>query len=334
MRRASGKRMLQRKTDRQEQEQQAEICRQAMERERQPRSREEQLLGKKELPGVLQCLAVFYEAERSRKVSKLDEVPVVPPQLETEERPPKSKYNRYDQEKFLKGQQEFGINPQGSHLENVKSEFVRLNRQGSHIEKTMPTSFSPKIAKTAEKVERRLKIVHYHARMPIIVVPQALTSLITLHNARQLLQEMRYVSVEHARQSYRPSRPPQFSDEVIIQRRFQDELVSYRIIDVVTRLTSEEWVRVAAVFALGPNWQFKGWPLGTSLADIFQQVCAFHLYFKDSPPCKELQNLPVNMLALSLNERHSDCGILTEFWNKLDLHMAVRHRQFAFVKQK
>jgi len=119
-----------------------------------------------------------------------------------------------------------------------------------------------------------------------------------------------------------------------IKCKFQGELVSYRVIDNVTRLTPEEWRRVAAVFAMGPHWQFKGWPQGGNPALIFHQVCAFHLHFRGTPVSKELANLQVHLLALSPHERHLDCGILTEFWNKLDLHMAVHPRQFAFINQK
>ncbi|XP_070070052.1 parafibromin [Drosophila takahashii] len=327
-------RMMQREQERREQELQAdEVCRRAIERERPHRTREEQLLGEKELHGVLECVSRVYDFERRRMRPKpldpppamLREEPVVPPQLETVKPASKCKYNRYGQERFLKGQQEFGINPQGSNLEKATSS--GLNPGSSQRGKTKSADVNTSNG-DPRKFPRYYKPL---SRMPIIVVPAALTSLVTLHNAKQLLQEMRYVSVEQARQSMNVG---QHLDELIIEHRFQGELLSYRVIDNVTRLTSGEWDRVAAVFAMGPHWQFKGWPQGGDPALIFHQVCAFHLHFKDSPVCKELRNLQVHPLALSPHERHSDCGILTEFWNKLDRHMAVHPRQFAFIKQK
>ncbi|XP_016974455.2 parafibromin [Drosophila rhopaloa] len=356
---AQRERMMQREINQQKHEEQAEICRRAMERERQHRSRDELMLGEKELPGVLQTLALVYDSKKRRMLSRPEEsfleetiappapetvreVPVVPPQPETMDLH-MDKYNRYGQERFLKSQQEFDINPQGNYLEKVGLAGTNINQQSSHLEnvgvaginlnpeQTNPPAVNQQIANTADKVENPQKIARLRSWMPIIVVPQSVTSLITIHNARQLLQEMRYLSVEKARLSYRPY---QYPDEVIIERRFQGELVGYRIIDNVTRLTAEEWGEVVAVFALGPSWQFKGWPQFPNLALIFRQVCAFHLHFKDSPPLKELLNLPVHMLALPLNERHSDCGIVAKFWNKVDRHMAVHHRQFAFMRQK
>ncbi|XP_017068966.1 parafibromin [Drosophila eugracilis] len=335
-------RKLQRKQFGKEQEKQAEICRMAMKRERQHRTRDEQLLSQKEVPGILECVSLFYDIHKLRMVKKdstpkvenvpptsglLKEVPVVPPQLETLMPPPKCiKYNRYRQEKFLKGQQEFGINPQGSHMEPEKPSYSGSKSKGKVTKKLMPAPTTD-FTKMANKVKRHVKT---YSRMPIIVVPDAKTSLVNMSNVKQLLQEMRYVPVEQARRQALTD--GQHADDIIIEHRFQGQLVKYRVIDNIVRLTAEEWARVAAVFAMGPHWQFKGWPMGGDPARIFHEVCAFHLYFKNSPVCKELRNLQVNLLALSPNERHMDCGILTEFWNKLDRHMAVRIRQFAFIK--
>ncbi|XP_016957495.1 parafibromin [Drosophila biarmipes] len=339
------KRTLQREQDRQEHEEQAEFCKRTMEREWQHRTREEQLLGEKELPGVLKCLSLVYDSKRRRMLSMtedsppegarihpphggLQQVPVVLSELETIKLAPMSKYNRYGQERFLRGKQEFGINPQGTHWEKVKSS--DLNPEHRKIE-SLDIDKKNGTLEMANSANKRPRYNKRFLRMPIIVVPAALTSLVTVHNARQLLQEMRYVSVEKARQSMVSGQP---TAEVTVEHCFQGDLVSYRVIDNVTRLTSEEWKRVAALFAMGPHWQFKDWPHGGDPALIFHQVCAFHLHFKGSPVCKELHNLQVHLLALSPNERHSDSGILTEFWNKLDHHMAVHPRQFAFIKQK
>ncbi|XP_016943332.3 parafibromin [Drosophila suzukii] len=330
-------RTLQRVQDRQKHEKQVELCKQTIKRERQYPTREEQLLGGKELPGVLKTLSLVYDFKSRRMLSKPEdspkEEPAAPPPLGGTQEvpvkpPPKSKYNRYGQERFLRGKEEFGINPRGSHWEKVAATGLNPECWKTESEKTNTEKGKLELAKNASKKLRQDKRL---SRMPIIVVPEALTSLVTVHNAKQLLQELRYVSVGEARQALVPG---QRLDEVTIEHCFQGELVSYRVIDNVTRLTPEEWRRVAAVFAMGPHWQFKGWPQGGNPALIFHQVCAFHLHFRGTPVSKELANLQVHLLALSPHERHLDCGILTEFWNKLDHHMAVHPRQFAFINQK
>ncbi|KAH8300684.1 hypothetical protein KR018_007109 [Drosophila ironensis] len=295
-----------------EDEMQAEICRKAMARERQHRTCEEQLHGERELPGVLRVLNTVYDSHRRRfkprrvdspaeqvinpilpEPGKLCEVPVVPLQLDTfQTMKPLSKYNRYRQEHFNKEKPAFGIDPLGSNL-------------------------NPKVkAKVPEK--RR-------SQKPIIVVPASTKSLVTLHNVKQLLQEMRFVPVP------RQAGPPP-SDEVIIERNVKGKLLRYRVIDNVTHLNNEEWERVAAVFAMGPHWQFKGWPQRGDPANIFHRVCAFHLHFKDTPVNRDLHNLQVHSLALPQHERHVDRGILMEFWNKLDQYIALHPQQFAFMK--
>ncbi|XP_046866324.1 parafibromin [Drosophila willistoni] len=300
----------------------------AMARERYHRNRQELLMGENEVSGVLKTLSKVFDFRKRRLVdktreasakssgnisankkeqSKLREVPVVPPQLEpTIER--NSKYNRYGQERFLKpvgvkGKEEFGINPLGTNIAK------------------------PSTSSSASR--RRTSLQQRKTVLPIIVVPKALTSMVTLHNAKQLLQDMRYVSVDEMRQ-----KGSQYLEEVIIERRVQGDILRYRVIDNVSRLKENEWNQVAAVFALGPHWQFKGWPHKGDPADIFHHVCAFHLHFKDSPIHKDLRNMQVNELSLPKYERHMDCGILMEFWNKLDQHIAHNHQQFAFMRQK
>ncbi|EDV56132.1 parafibromin [Drosophila erecta] len=326
------KRALQRENNRRVDDVQAELCRRAMERERSYRVFEEQLLGERKMTAAQEYLHLVYDSKRRCMHSTLREstpmvvreVPVVATQRKSLTVPlrEQSKYNRYGQERYLKEQQEFGINPRGSHLEKAAARGKQLKRSRSLGGPSTPMTKKATIGRQPSRL---------FSRMPIIVVPAALTSLITLFNAKELLQEMRYVPVKQARRLLHHSQHP---EKVIVEHRFQGELVSYRVIDNVTRLTPDEWQRVAAVFALGPHWQFKGWPQGADPAAIFHQVCAFHLHFKDTPVCKELGNFQVHPLALSPNERHSDCGILMEFWNKLDHHMAVRARQFAFVRQK
>ncbi|XP_043645525.1 parafibromin [Drosophila teissieri] len=331
------RRALQRETDRQVNDVQADLCRRAMQRERPYRVFEEQLLGEKEMTAAQEYLHLVYDSKsRCMHSTPKESTPVVarkaavvPTQLETRSEPPRerSKYNRYGQERFLKEQQEFGINPQGSHLERATTLRASPNRR--QLKRTR--SLSARSHQSAKGAISGRRPSNPHSRMPIIVVPAALTSLVTLYNAKQLLQEMRYVPLKQAR---RLMPHGHHLEEVIIEHRFQGELVSYRVIDNVTRLNPGEWERVAAVFAMGPHWQFKGWPQGADPAAIFHQVCAFHLHFKDTPVCKELCNLQLHPLALSPNERHSDCGLMMEFWNHLDHHMAVRARQFAFISQK
>jgi parafibromin len=60
--------------------------------------------------------------------------------------------------------------------------------------------------------------------------------------------------------------------EILIQRGKEGGLtVPYRVTDNPGKLTNAEWDRVVAVFAMGPAWQFKGWPYDGNPVEIFNR---------------------------------------------------------------
>ncbi|EDW47758.1 parafibromin [Drosophila sechellia] len=315
---------------------QKELGKRAMERERPCRVFEEQLLGEREMTTAQKYLKLFNDSKMrsldhtwpelsSTAIEETIDMPELPPQPEIMTEPPrrKTRYNRYGQEKFLTDQKEFGINPQGSNLEKA-APFLE-SQQDKQLKRN--ESVSKEIIerpKHDSKGRRRSKL---YSRMPIIVVPPTKTSMVSLHNIKKLLQDLRYTAMSGMTRE-------NALKEVIVEHRFKNEIVSYRVIDNVAHLTPVEWDRVIAVFTSGPRWQFKGWPKGANRAAIFHKVCAFHLHFRNTPMSNELRKMQVHSLALSPHERHSDSGILMEFWNKVDQHMAVHARQFAFIWQK
>ncbi|XP_022224776.2 parafibromin [Drosophila obscura] len=247
------------------------------------------------------------------RACKLIEVPIVSPELETLPR-----YSRYAQEKFLMpvaipGQTDLGINTLGSNLNKKSGTRESVVREGIR-------------ARYNSTIERPIRTVTRFSRRPIIVVPQAMSSLITLHNAKELLEQLHFVQPEMQRPlgTLRP-------EEVAIEREFSDgKLKKYRIIDNVSKLCPDEWQRVIAVFALGPHWQFKGWPWHGDAAVIFHKVCAFHLYYKDVGVHKDLLNMEINSLEISKNEPHTHSSILMQFWATLDKYVRTQG-QFSFL---
>ncbi|XP_002138783.2 uncharacterized protein [Drosophila pseudoobscura] len=228
-----------------------------------------------------------------KKQSQLVEVPIVPPNLET-----LPKYSRYAQEKFLlpvairgRGKKDLGINTLGSNLAKLR--------------------------------------VWVSTRRPIIVVPQAGTSLITLHNAKEMLQHMHFVQPD----MQGPLDAPH-PEEVVIERDFPNgKTREYRIIDNVSRLCTDEWQRVIAVFALGPHRQFRGWPWKGDPAVIFRKVCVFHLHYQDVGVHKDLLEMAVHPLGIPKNEPHTHGGILKEFWGTLDEYVRTQS-QFSFLLEE
>uniref|UniRef100_A0A9J7ZM86 Parafibromin n=1 Tax=Cyprinus carpio carpio TaxID=630221 RepID=A0A9J7ZM86_CYPCA len=170
------------------------------------------------------------------------------------------------------------------------------------------------------------------SRTPIIIIPAATTSLITMLNAKDLLQDLKFVTSEDKKKQ-----GIQRDNEVLLQRR-KDQVqpggatisvtVPYRVIDQPLKLAPQDWDRVVAVFVQGPAWQFKGWPWllpDGSPVDIFAKIRAFHLKYDEARMDPNVQKWDVTVLELSHHKRHLDRPVFLRFWETLDRYM-VKHK--------
>ncbi|MED6244650.1 accessory factor associated with RNA polymerase II [Ataeniobius toweri] len=170
------------------------------------------------------------------------------------------------------------------------------------------------------------------SRTPIIIIPAATTSLITMLNAKDLLQDLKLVTSEDKKKQ-----GIQRDNEVLLQRR-KDQIqpggttlsvtVPYRVIDQPLKLAPQDWDRVVAVFVQGPAWQFKGWPWllpDGSPVDIFAKIRAFHLKYDEAKTDPNVQKWDVTVLELSRHKRHLDRPVFLRFWETLDRYM-VKHK--------
>lgn len=127
--------------------------------------------------------------------------------------------------------------------------------------------------------------------MPIIIVPSALTSNITLLNAKTFLENGVFTPFD-------PHKTQKPKLETV--NRFNSAFGSlhYKIIDDPTKLLSEEWDRVVAAFVTGQQWQFRGWKY-SSPVDLFQHVLGVHLMFDDRAPDPTVQSWNCKILKVS-----------------------------------
>ncbi len=96
--------------------------------------------------------------------------------------------------------------------------------------------------------------------VPIIVVPSAVSAVINMYNAKQLLENGVFESGEYQRVSKGVVKENVLT---ISKASFYDPArsVRFQLIDDVTKLkTQEDWHRVVAVFVSGAAWQFSDWP--------------------------------------------------------------------------
>ncbi|KAH9283560.1 Parafibromin [Echinococcus granulosus] len=155
------------------------------------------------------------------------------------------------------------------------------------------------------------------SRVPIIIIPAAPTSLITMLNATDILQDLQFVSTEEKR-----NQGCKRDNELLIHRRKPDgRTVPYRVIDQPNRLQPDEWNRVVAVFVQGQAWQFKGWPHGGDPAVIFSVVKGFHIKYANMPLDPNVAKWNVHVINLD-RRRHLDKVNFQSVWDQLDKFIA------------
>lgn len=96
--------------------------------------------------------------------------------------------------------------------------------------------------------------------VPIVLVPSAFQTLITIYNVKEFLEDGVFIPTDVKVKQMKGARP----DCVTVQKKFsrdRDRVVTaYEVRDKPSALKSEDWDRVVAVFVLGKEWQFKDWP--------------------------------------------------------------------------
>jgi parafibromin len=101
--------------------------------------------------------------------------------------------------------------------------------------------------------------------MPIILVPSASQTLITIYNAKEFLEDGVFVPSEERMRATKGGKP----ESVTVQRKLMVRgdragttaaSMSFEVRDKPASLKGNDWGRVVAVFVLGKEWQFKDWP--------------------------------------------------------------------------
>lgn len=242
-------------------------------------------------------------------------------------------YSRYDQERF-RGKEEtegFKIDTMGSYhgmtLKSVTegaSSKKQNNPQSSSQEKPSATptnpSQTPNQSSSRPISDARPSPGHSKrtSKTPIIIIPAATTSLITMYNAKDILQDLKFVSTDQKK-----SQGMRRDNEVLLQKQKPGGgTVPYKVIDNPLKLSPDDWDRVVAVFVQGPAWQFKGWPWGGNPVDIFDRIKAFHLKWGELPVDGNVKKWAVRVMDLDRQKRHLDRATLQLIWEDLDRYLA------------
>lgn len=248
-------------------------------RERQWRTRTTilQSTGKLFAKNIFAILQGVKNREEGRLRPQQPQIRLPEPVRITRPQPQPAQYNRYVQEIFNRQKEEtegFKIDTMGTYhgmsLKSVTEGSVQQKKQ--QVAQMPPGRPNNKDLLSTAQSRMLPQNVKRPSRTPIIVIPAATSSLITMFNAKDVLQELKYISADEKKSQGCPR-----ENEILLQRRKEaNTTVPYRIIDNPAKLTSQEWDRVVAVFVMGPAWQFKGWPWDGNPVEIFSK--SMYLY--------------------------------------------------------
>ncbi|XP_058061340.1 parafibromin [Anopheles bellator] len=274
------------------------------------------------------------EEGRGRSAAQPIKLPEPPRVIRPQPQP--TQYNRYDQERFNRQKEEtegFKIDTMGTyHGMSLKlvtqgsagqKPGATINNNNSNNNNNMWTSVPPGRPKELIPTAQARMLAQNtpskrQSRTPIIIIPAATTSLITMYNALDVLQDLKFVTTDEKK-----GKGNARESEILVQRQKPGNLtVPYRVIDNPSKLTAHDWNRVVAVFVMGPAWQFKGWPWDGNPVEIFSKIAAFHLRYDDLKLDANVAKWAVTVLNISRTKRHLDKACLLAFWEKLDLYMA------------
>eukprot|EP00557_Chaetoceros_sp_GSL56_P012061 CAMPEP_0176479928 /NCGR_PEP_ID=MMETSP0200_2-20121128/2008_1 /TAXON_ID=947934 /ORGANISM="Chaetoceros sp., Strain GSL56" /LENGTH=454 /DNA_ID=CAMNT_0017876019 /DNA_START=47 /DNA_END=1408 /DNA_ORIENTATION=+ len=130
---------------------------------------------------------------------------------------------------------------------------------------------------------------------PIIIVPNAMTSPITLLNSIDFFQNSQFVPRDVAAARLVGPKPTSVFMKRTVASRLGGGIMEYEIMDNPLRKLqrSADWDRVVAVIAQGAAWQFKGWKMGGKIdpdpVDVFSNAFGYYIGFEGAPIPKDLQ---------------------------------------------
>jgi parafibromin len=149
---------------------------------------------------------------------------------------------------------------------------------------------------------------------PLILIPNAMTSPITMINAKEFFGSAKFIPRDvQLKNGVRKLPSVTFSRR--IAGRLGGHMVEYEVMDnPTTRLKPHEWDRVVAVIPQGAAWQFKGWRYSNPV-DIFNKSYGFYIGIEKTPIPKDLTGWRVKKGWLNRDKRSLDSVTHASFWN-------------------
>ncbi|EGT50587.1 hypothetical protein CAEBREN_11664 [Caenorhabditis brenneri] len=275
------------------------------------KTRENVMLGVRDLSNVLEVIAAAQRQwDLNEKKEKVAAVHATTMSRGGDASQQRSGYSRYAQEAFAHDKTK-EIQTEGSfigsNLSTLKQGHPAAQKPPeTPVTRLPPPSLKPSPLTTSQSGKRA-------SRSPIIIVPSAMNTMINLYNARDILQNLGFVTVEQRKKD--ANKKPA---DLAIQRQKNGVTYNIRVIDNAEKLANEDWDRVIAVFVMGVAWQFKGWKWNGNPTDIFTHIPAFYFHFDADKPCPQVMQWNVHKIPVSAQKRHMDKARFSQMWETIE----------------
>ncbi|KAF8059437.1 CDC73 [Scenedesmus sp. PABB004] len=169
---------------------------------------------------------------------------------------------------------------------------------------------------------------------PIILVPNGVTAMVNIFNAKQFLEEGRFVRSDEAAAAaggVKPAKALEFNRTAL---RTGPRFPRYQITDKVPKAGHPDWQRVVAVILQGKAWQLKEFPFRGAergeLMETFSNLFGAFLHYSDEKVPDVVQTWKCAKLPLRRTARHLDHTVMLEFYAQLDAFLTGRRCELDF----
>ncbi|AGO12447.1 AaceriAER095Wp [[Ashbya] aceris (nom. inval.)] len=153
---------------------------------------------------------------------------------------------------------------------------------------------------------------------PIILIPSAASSIFTIANIKQFLEDSQYIN---------PRELPTVTNDLTTVVKKLDRIsrpVKFVIVNNTRLFTKPEyWNRVVAIFTTGHEWQFKNYQWSNP-TDLFQRCKGYYFHFAGDVIPKTVNQWNVQKLELEKNKRIKDLEVLRIFWTMMEKELLAR----------
>lgn len=154
---------------------------------------------------------------------------------------------------------------------------------------------------------------------PIILIPSAASSMFTLANIKQFLQDSDYRSPRELSVNIK-------EDLVTVEKKFDNisRPVRFMIVNNIRMFTKPEyWDRIVAVFTTGHEWQFNNYQWNTP-HELFQHCKGYYFHFTGDTIPQTVQQWNVQKVEIDKNRRFKDVEVVRYFWWNLEKELLAR----------